>query len=310
FQTAPSFWLDAKTGVQYQVAVQTPQYRIDSVEALEYTPLTAAPVTLAGTQSGTPTTGAPQLLANVATIWREVGPTNVTHYDIAPTVDVQLGVDGADLGSVAASVERIVQQARGSFPRGTTVAITGQAQSMSDSFRGLAVGMALAVALVYMLMAVNFQSWLDPLVILTALPGALAGIVWMLFVTGTRLSVPALMGSLMTIGVATANSILVVTFANERRRAGDDAPTAALAAGRTRMRPVMMTALAMILGMLPMSLGMGDGGEQNAPLGRAVIGGLALATASTLLFVPVMYSLLRSRPPRALDRELEEGAAP
>jgi multidrug efflux pump subunit AcrB len=308
-QTAPSFWLDPTTGVQYQVAVQTPQYKIDSVEALEYTPLTAGPLTLASAQSGAPIGGAPQLLANVATVSRKVGPTNITHYDIAPTVDVQLGVEGTDLDSVASTVGAIVDRTRGSLPRGTSVAVSGQAQSMIASFRGLALGMVLAVVLVYLLMAVNFQSWLDPLVILMALPGAVAGIVWMLFATGTRLSVPALMGSLMTVGVATANSILVVTFANERRHAGDDARTAAVAAAGTRMRPVLMTALAMILGMLPMSLGMGDGGEQNAPLGRAVIGGLLLATGSTLLFVPVMYSVLRRKPPMPLDRKLEQEGA-
>src|SRR3989475_5587569 len=299
FQTTPAFWLDPQTGVQYPVAVQTPQYKIDSIQALEYTPLTAAPVK----------TGEPQLLANVATVSREVGPTNVTHYNIAPTVDVQLGVDGADLGSVASSVGRIVDEMHGSFPRGTSVAIAGQAESMRASFIALAAGMVLAVVLVYLLMAVNFQSWLDPLIILMALPGAAAGIAWMLFLTGTRLSVPALMGSLMSLGVATANSILIVTFANQRRLAGDDVRSAAVTAGRTRMRPVLMTALAMVLGMLPMSLGMGDGGEQNAPLGLAVIGGLLLATVSTLLFVPVMYSLLRRKPPRRLDPELDTGGA-
>jgi multidrug efflux pump subunit AcrB len=295
FQTAPTFWLDPKTGVQYPVAVQTPQYRVDSMQALDYTPLTAGPMT----------TGEPQLLANVAAVSRDVGPTNITHYDIAPTIDVQLGVEGADLGSVARSVGRIVDQLRGTLPRGTSVAITGQAQSMNASFSGLIAGIVLAVVLVYLLMAVNFQSWLDPLVILMALPGGLAGIVWMLFLTGTRLSVPALMGSLMSIGVATANSILVVTFANQRRYAGDDARTAAVNAGQTRMRPVLMTVLAMVLGMLPMSLGLGEGGEQNAPLGRAVIGGLLVATAATLVFVPVIYSVLRAKPPRRIDSELD-----
>jgi multidrug efflux pump subunit AcrB len=295
FQTAPTFWLDPQTGVQYPVAVQTPQYRIDSMQALEYTPLTAAPLMA----------GEPQLLANVATIVRDVGPTNITHYDIAPTIDVQLGVEGTDLGSVASSVARIVEQVRGTLPRGTSVTITGQAQNMTASFRGLIAGIVLAVVLVYLLMTVNFQSWLDPLVILMALPGAVAGIVWMLFLTGTRLSVPALMGSLMSIGVATANSILVVTFANQRRHAGDDARVAAVNAGRTRIRPVLMTVLAMVLGMLPMALGLGEGGEQNAPLGRAVIGGLLVATAATLIFVPVVYSVLRTKPPRLPDGEFE-----
>jgi multidrug efflux pump subunit AcrB len=209
---------------------------------------------------------------------------------------VQASVDGAPLGSVASAVSRIVGETRSKLPRGSTMTVTGQAQTMDASFRGLGLGIALAVVLVYLLMAVNFQSWLDPLIILTALPGSLAGIAWMLFVTGTTLSLPALMGTLMTVGVATANSILVVTFANEHRE-GADAKAAALAAAHTRMRPVIMTATAMTLGMLPMALGLGDGGEENAPLGRAVIGGLMLATLSTLFFVPVMYDVLRSKPP-------------
>jgi multidrug efflux pump subunit AcrB len=298
FQTAPSFWLDARTGVQYPVAVQTPQYKIDSVDSLEYTPLTAST-----------RTGSPQLLANVANVTRDVGPTNITHYNIAPTIDVQLGVDGTDLGSVSRGVERIIDQIRPELPRGTKVSVTGQAESMRASFAGLSAGILLAVVLVYLLMTVNFQSWLDPAVILMALPGALSGIVWMLFLTGTHLSVPALMGSLMTIGVATANSILIITFANEQRPAGHNAAEAAVLAGRTRMRPVLMTALAMMLGMLPMSLGLGDGGEQNAPLGRAVIGGLLVATLSTLVFVPVMYSVLRGKPPRSVDPELQTRAS-
>src|SRR3989442_152133 len=259
------------------------------MESLEYTPLTAAPVK----------TGEPQLLANVATVSREVGPTNVTHYNIAPTVDVQLGVDGADLGSVASSVGRIVDEMHGSFPGGTSVAIAGQAESMRASFLALAAGMVLAVVLVYLLMAVNFQSWLDPLIILMALPGAAAGILWMLFASRTTISVPSLMGSIMCIGVATANSILMVTFANDQRREREmNARDAALAAGMTRLRPVIMTALAMVIGMLPMSLGLGEGGEQNAPLGRAVIGGLVAATFATLFLVPLVYSVLRRRPPR------------
>jgi multidrug efflux pump subunit AcrB len=294
-QTALNFWLDPATGVQYLVAVQTPQWRIDSIHALQTTPLTPAA-----------TTGTPQLLANVAQVSRTETPTNVTHYNIARTLDVLLGVDGAPLGSVASGVQRIVQEAERRLPRGTSISVQGQAQSMNASFRGLELGIVLAVVLVYLLMVVNFQSWVEPAVILMALPGALAGIAWMLFVTGTTLSIPALMGTLMAIGVATANSILVVTFANERRREGVDARTAALAAGRTRLRPVIMTAVAMILGMLPMSLGLGDGGETNAPLGRAVIGGLLLATASTLFFVPVMYSLVSRKPPRVVTLETEQ----
>jgi multidrug efflux pump subunit AcrB len=293
-QTAPNFWLDPKNGVQYLVAVQTPQYRVDSIDALQTTPLAASP-----------SSGQPQLLANVAGVSRLTGPTNITHYNVGPTIDVLANLDGADLGSVAAAVQRIVGETRARVPRGTSISVEGQPQSMRASFLGLGLGLAFAVVLVYALMVVNFQSWLDPFIILMALPGALAGIVWMLFVTHTPLSVPALMGSLMTVGVATANSILVVMFANDARREGRDATAAALEAGRTRLRPVMMTAIAMILGMLPMSLGLGDGGESNAPLGRAAIGGLLFATVSTLLFVPVMYSVLRQRPPRAVA--LDEG---
>jgi multidrug efflux pump subunit AcrB len=215
-------------------------------------------------------------------------------------------VDGTDLGSVAAGVKKVVDELKPSMPRGTAVRIKGQVESMESSFRGLAYGLLFAVVLVYMLMVVNFQSWLDPLVILMALPGAIAGIAWMLFLAHTTLSVPALMGSIMCVGVATANSILVVTFANDQRNVGMDVMHASLAAGMTRLRPVIMTAMAMIIGMLPMSLGMGEGGEQNAPLGRAVIGGLLLATVTTLFFVPVMYSILRRKAPAPVDPLLEE----
>ena len=287
-QTAPNFWLDPKSGVQYTVAVQTPQWRLDSVDALGNIPLTAGL-----------TNASPQLLANVATVARGMGPTNLTHYNIAHSLDVLVGVDGTDLGAVASPVQRIVNEARASgasgkaLPRGTSITVQGQAENMNASFRGLGMGIGFAVVLVYLLMVVNFQSWLEPFVILMALPGTLAGIVWMLFLSRTTLSVPALMGALMSIGVATANSILVVTFASQQMREGIDAMTAALDAGRTRLRPVIMTAVAMILGMLPMSLGLGDGGESNAPLGRAVIGGLLIATVSTLFFVPVMFSVLQ-----------------
>ena len=278
-QTSPNFWLDPQKGVQYLVAVQTPQYKIDSIDALNATPLT------------TRTPGQQQLLGNLAAVSRTTTATNITHYNVAPTFDVQANVEGADLGSVSAAISRIVAKTR--LPRGTTINVIGQAQSMNASFSGLELGLLFAVLLVYLLMVVNFQSWMDPLIILTALPGAVAGIAWMLFVTGTRLSVPALMGAMMTVGVATANSILMVTFANERRAEGLSPLQAALLAGKTRLRPVMMTALAMIIGMLPMALSLGEGGEQNAPLGRAVIGGLLLATLSTLFFVPAMYSVMR-----------------
>lgn len=291
-QVQPSYWLDATRGVQYLVAVQTPQYANDSIAALESTPLSVAD------------DGTPQLLSNVAEVSRETSPANVTHYNAQRTYDVQANVDGTDLGSVATAVQKIVEEVQADAPRGTTIRIKGQVESMDSSFRGLGYGLILAVVLVYLLMVVNFQSWLDPFVILMALPGAIGGIAWMLFLTQTTVSVPALMGAIMCVGVATANSILIVTFANGQRHVGRDARTAALAAGMTRIRPVLMTAFAMIVGMLPMSLGLGEGGEQNAPLGRAVIGGLLLATFSTLFFVPVMYSLLRRTPPR-VDTELE-----
>jgi multidrug efflux pump subunit AcrB len=271
--------------------VQTPQYQMGSFDAVDATPLSRGDAT-------------PQTLGNVATMSRGLGPANITHFNIARTFDVQANVEGTDLGTVAAGVNRILDELRPGLPRGTTVRVKGQVESMETSFRGLAFGLLFAVLLVYLLMVMNFQSWLDPLVILMALPGALAGIIWMLFLTQTTLSVPALMGSIMCVGVATANSILVITFANGQRVLGQDAQTAALAAGMTRLRPVLMTALAMVIGMLPMALGLGEGGEQNAPLGRAVVGGLVLATGTTLFFVPVMYSVLRGRPPK-MHPELE-----
>ncbi|HSS01974.1 MAG TPA: efflux RND transporter permease subunit [Kofleriaceae bacterium] len=280
-QVSPTYWLD-KRGVQYTVSVQTPQYAIDSTDALKATPISAGDKV--------------QTIGNLTQMTRSTGPANITHYNVARTFDVQANVDGTDLGSVSDAIGEIVEQARKSVPTGTRITVKGQAESMESSFNGLRSGLAFAVLLVYLLMVVNFQSWLDPFIILMALPGALAGIVWILFLTGTTLSVPALIGSIMCVGVATANSILVVSFANELRMTRD-ARGAALGAGMTRLRPVLMTALAMVLGMMPMALGLGEGAEQNAPLGRAVIGGLVLATMTTLLFVPVMYSLLRRHPP-------------
>ncbi|HEX3479109.1 MAG TPA: efflux RND transporter permease subunit [Kofleriaceae bacterium] len=279
---SPSFWIDHR-GVQYTVAVQTPQYAINSIDALLATPISTG-------------NNKVQTLGNLAQIKRVTGPANITHSGIQRTFDVQANVEGTDLGSVSDAVDEIVAAERAKAPRGTTITVRGQVESMNSSFGGLLGGLGYAVLLVYLLMVVNFQSWLDPFIILMALPGALAGIVWILFLTGTTLSVPALIGSIMCVGVATANSILVVSFANEQRLTRD-ARSAALAAGMTRLRPVVMTALAMVLGMLPMALGLGEGAEQNAPLGRAVIGGLALATLTTLVFVPVMYSLLRRKPP-------------
>jgi multidrug efflux pump subunit AcrB len=286
-QVSPTFWLD-KRGVQYLVSVQTPQYAIDSIDALRATPISAG--------------GKVQTIGNLTQIKRATGPANITHFNIARTYDVQANVDGTDLGSVSDAVDELVAAARASAPPGTRISVKGQAESMNSSFSGLRSGLLLAILLVYLLLVVNFQSWLDPFIILMALPGALAGIVWILFLTGTTLSVPALIGSIMCVGVATANSILVVSFANEQRITRD-ARSAALAAGMTRLRPVLMTALAMVLGMCPMAIGLGEGGEQNAPLGRAVIGGLVLATLTTLVFVPVMYSLLRRTPP--VHREVD-----
>jgi multidrug efflux pump subunit AcrB len=292
-QVSPNFWLDPKKGVQYLVAVQTPQYRVDTLDALRQMPVHL------------PNSAAPQRLGNLASLQRDYTAVNITHYNVLSTFDVQANVQDTDLGSVANAVDRIVSEARAKAPRGTSIVVRGQVESMNASFRGLSYGIIAAVLLVYLLMVVNFQSWLDPVIILMALPGALAGIVWMLFATGTTLSVPALMGAIMSIGVATSNSILMVTFANDQRKVGDDARRAAWLAGITRLRPVLMTALAMIIGMFPMSLGLGEGGEQNAPLGRAVIGGLLFATLTTLFFVPVVYSAWRTKPPRSTELEGE-----
>jgi len=284
-QTAPNYWLNFQNGVNYQVAVQTPQYKMDTLQDLKNTPVVA------------PNLPRPELLGNLATVERRESPVIVNHYNVQPVFDVLANVQGRDLGGVADEVAKVVDSFKSKLPRGTFLSIRGQVQSMNSSFAGLGAGLIFAIVLVYFLMAVNFQSWTDPFIIIMALPGALCGIIWMLFITGTTLNVPSLMGAIMAIGVATANSILVVTFANDERCAHENknAFDAALAAGFTRLRPVIMTALAMIIGMLPMSLGLGEGGEQNAPLGRAVIGGLLVATVTTLFFVPVVYSLLRKK---------------
>ncbi len=286
FQVSPSFFLNLQNGVSYNLATQAPQYRLENLNNLLTLPITS-------------TTGAPnQLLINLATFNRGSGPAVINHYDIKPVVDILASVQGRDLGGVSKEIARIVDDARKKLPRGSEVIIRGQVQTMRSSFVGLGYGLIFAVVLVYLLIVVNFQSWVDPFIILTGLPGALAGISWMLFVTGTTLSVPALMGAIMCIGVATANSILVVTFAREQMEEHGDAVRAALEAGRTRLRPVVMTALAMIIGMVPMSLGLGEGGEQNAPLGRAVIGGLLVSTVATLIFVPVVFAVIRGRAAR------------
>jgi len=281
FQTAPSFWLDPKNGVSYNIVVQSPQYDINSLQDLENLPVH-------GTNSS-------QILANLATISRNSEPGTVYHYGVQPVVDVYANVQDRDLGAISKEVNKIVANAKTEAPKATTLTVRGQVLTMNDSFQGLEQGLIGAIVLVYLLMVVNFQSWTEPFIIITALPGALAGIVWMLFLSGTTLSVPALMGAIMCIGVATANSILVISFAKERMAELKNARQSVLEAGTTRLRPVIMTALAMIIGMVPMSLGLGEGGEQNAPLGRAVIGGLIVATIATLFFVPVVYSLIRGR---------------
>jgi multidrug efflux pump subunit AcrB len=330
---APNYWVNWVNGVNYNVGVQTPQYRLDSLDALLRTPVSvtssAVNSTTAGSLAGTATAGnasvgaspngasqaygnpgamegSTQLLSNLVTVKRDYAPVIVNHYNVWPVFDVYANVDRRDLGGVGAEVEKILRDEEPHLPRGATFALHGQIETMESSFFRLGLGMAFAVALVYLLMTVNFQSWLDPFIILTALPGAIAGILWMLFVTGTTLSVPSLMGAIMCIGVATANSILMVTFANDERVVLDSAREAMLSAGYARIRPVLMTAAAMMLGMLPMSLGLGEGGEQNAPLGRAVIGGLLFATVTTLFVVPIIYSYLRKRPPIDHERRLAE----
>ena len=285
FQTSPSFWIDPQNGTQYSVAAQTPQYRLASLPDLATTPITGPAATRGGAQ----------MLANLASFHRSVGPAVVSHYDATPVIDIYGSMQGADLGFMSSQINRLVDETRHDLPRGSKVTVRGQVTTMTDSFNGLLVGLAGAVVLVYLLIVVNFQSWLDPFIIITALPAALAGIVWMLFLTHTPVSVPALTGAIMCMGVATANSVLVVSFARQRMDAGDDARHAALQAGVMRFRPVLMTALAMIIGMVPMALGLGEGGEQNAPLGRAVIGGLVFATVATLFFVPTVFTLIHGR---------------
>jgi len=295
-QVAPNQWLDLQNGVNYQVAAQTPQYKISTFDAIQRMPITA------------PSGGVKQLLYNLARLKRNTSPEIESHYNIQPVVDIFASPDQRDLGSFAADIDRIIDRTRPTLPRGTTIDLRGQVDTMRTSFTRLGLGMIFAVVLVYLVMAVNFQSWLDPFIILMALPGAMAGMPWMLYLTRTTLSVPALMGAIMGIGVATANSILLVTFANDERALGKSAVESALSAGFTRIRPVTMTALAMIIGMLPMAFALGEGGEQNAPLGRAVIGGLLFATPTTLLFVPIIYTLLRKEAPLDMDRQIAEEA--
>jgi multidrug efflux pump subunit AcrB len=284
FQTSPTFWVDPRTGVSYSIATQTPQYRASTIQDLVNTPVT-------GTNPNAP----PSLMASLVSMRRGSSMAVVSHYNVAPTIDIFGSVDGRDLGGASRDINKMIDSMRSQLPRGSQVIVRGQVQTMHSSYVGLLVGLMFAILLDYLLIVVNFQSWLDPLIMISALPAALAGIAWILFVTHTTLSVPALMGAIMCMGVATANSILVVSFAREQMTSGKDPVAGALEAGFTRFRPVLMTALAMIIGMVPMALGMGDGGEQNAPLGRAVIGGLLFATISTLFFVPTFFSLLHGR---------------
>jgi len=281
FQTAPSFWLDPKNGVSYNVAVQTPQYRVDSFQALQNIPAASG-------SRGAP----PQILANLTTTSTVARPASVSHYNVQPMINVYASVSRRDLGSVSGEVERLVAGIQNELPRGSRIVVRGQVRTMASSFVGLGVGLVAAILLAYLLIVVNFQSWLDPFIIITALPGALAGICWILLLTHTTLSVPSLTGAIMCMGVATANSILMVSFAREQMREGKNAFQAALEAGFVRIRPVIMTALAMIIGMVPMAIGLGEGGEQNAPLGRAVIGGLLFATVATLFLVPCFFSII------------------
>jgi len=296
FQTAPTFWLDPKTGVSYNIATQTPQYRVDTLQGLENIPVT-----------GINTSAPPEILASLASFSRGAEMGVVSHYNVQPVIDIFGSVQGRDLGGVAREILPIIERSKKDLPRGSQIIVRGQIETMRTSFSGLLWGLAFSIVLVYLLIVINFQSWLDPFIILMALPAALAGIVWFLFVTGTTVSVPALTGAIMCMGVATANSILVVSFAKERLDEGEEPADAALNSGFTRFRPVIMTALAMIIGMLPMSLGLGEGGEQNAPLGRAVIGGLMFATVATLFFVPVFFSLVHSRREKA-QSPLAEGS--
>ncbi len=280
-QTSPTFWLNPTTGVSYALATMTPQYRMDSLQDLRNIPITGG-----GSETR------PQLLEGLATVTRGAGMAVVSHYDVQPVIDIFGSVQGRDLGGVANDIRPILDAARKELPRGSQLVVRGQIETMRTSFFGLLAGLVLAIVLVYLLIVVNFQSWLDPFIIISALPAALAGIVWLLFATHTTISVPALTGAIMCMGVATANSILVVSFAKDELARGRTALQAARDAGFTRFRPVLMTALAMIIGMIPMALGMGEGGEQNAPLGRAVIGGLTLATIASLFFVPAVFALL------------------
>jgi multidrug efflux pump subunit AcrB len=294
FQTAPNFWVDPKNGVSYSVAVQAPQYRIDSLRTLENTPITAAGSSVA-----------PQILGNLVTTSTVARPASISHYNVQSMINVYASVNGRDLGSVSDEVIRLTKDLEKQLPKGSRLVLRGQVQTMKSSFYGLGVGLVGAIVLAYLLIVVNFQSWLDPFIIITALPGALAGICWMLLVTHTTLNVPSLTGAIMCMGVATANSILMVSFAREQMNEGKSPFDAALEAGFVRIRPVIMTALAMMIGMIPMAIGLGEGGEQNAPLGRAVIGGLLFATLATLFFVPCVFCIIHGSMEKRKHRNAE-----
>lgn len=299
FQTTPNFWLDPRNGVSYSVAVQTPQYRVDSFQALQNTPI-------AGSLPNAP----PQILANLVNAKTVARPASISHYNVQPMINVYASVNHRDLGAVSDQVTKMVKDIEKDLPRGSHIVIRGQVQTMNSSFYGLSIGLVGAIVLAYLLIVVNFQSWLDPFIIITALPGALAGICWMLLFTHTTLSVPSLTGAIMCMGVATANSILMISFAREQMIEGKSPREAALEAGYVRIRPVVMTAMAMIIGMVPMAIGLGEGGEQNAPLGRAVIGGLLFATIATLFFVPCVFSIIHGYLEKRKNRGLTEEHAP
>src|SRR5438128_835588 len=298
FQTAPAFWLDPKNGVEYNVAVQEPQYRVENYQALQNTPI-----------SGSAPGSRPQILGNLVTTSTTARPAEISHYTTQPMINIYAAVDGRDLGGVSDEVEKRVQAIEKDLPKGSHIAVRGQVQTMKNSFAGLGFGLLGAIVLVYLLIVVNFQSWLDPFIIITALPGALAGICWTLLLTQPTLNVPSLTGAIMCMGVATANSILMVSFAREQMDEGKSARDAASEAGFVRIRPVLMTALAMIIGMVPMAVGLGEGGEQNAPLGRAVIGGLVFATFATLFFVPCVFSMIHGRRERRSARQEPQSPA-
>jgi multidrug efflux pump subunit AcrB len=303
-QVAPTYWLNPANGVTYPIVMQTPQNQLDSLAALSNIPVGN------GTNSGTGAANA-ATLGGIAHFERGTGSALISQYDIAPMVQIHATTQDRDLGAVAADIRKVLEETKADVPKGASVEMLGQVRTMERAFSGLLFGLLGAVGLIYLLIVINFQSWTDPAVIVSALPAALAGIVWMLFATHTTLSVPALTGAIMCMGVATANSVLVISFARERLEVLGDAAAAALEAGFVRFRPVLMTALAMVIGMLPMALGLGEGGEQNAPLGRAVIGGLVFSTIATLVFVPVVFSLVHGRRKQhALDAGLPPSGVP